>query len=415
MKKAILILSHQLLSMVDPLKHRLMQGGYGYFILSSASARSAAPAWHADPEDIKITEGLHLTRQDIDAVVADTAQTHEFIGCISVWDGYRGLMAYANQRFGAQDIREETVALLRDKLAMRNRLCRAGLSRVSAQVLDEDIYQSITEPEKYFIKPRIGLASMGTFPASQLTSYAQLAPLRQHAASDKQYAGVFPPDNDFIIEGLINGTECSFEVSLHQGRLEVLAVHEKLEVSQAAFSVLEGACVCPPRALSTVQLAAGTRLLEQVMATLGVETGVYHVELKCDAQDHWEVIEINPRIGGAYIVESTRLHSGVCLLQRWLALITGAPLAAKRPEQRSTFFRVFFGQPGKTLSRLECTPTGPAAVKDTLLFKPHDTLPQVEREIFLGMALWDITDMPPADQPAFFSRTQGYITTEYLA
>ncbi len=415
MKKAVLILSHQLLSMVDPIKTLLARDGYRYFILSSASARLTVPAWTAAPEDMKITAGLHLTQQDIDETVAETAHTHHFVGCISVWDGYRGLMAYANQRFSAQDIREETVTLLRDKWAMRTRLHQAGLSRVSAQVLTKDIYQSITAPAHYFIKPRIGLASMGTFPATALTSYAQLAQLQRRAAEDAHYAGVFQPDNPFIIEGLITGTECSFEVSLHQGQLEVLAVHEKLDVSQAAFSVLEGACVCPPRTISAARLAAATALLEKVMATLGVETGVYHIEMKCSAQDHWEVIEINPRIGGAYIVDSTRLHSGVCLLQRWLALITGAPLAEKAPEQRSTFFRVFFGQPGKTLSRLQRTPMEPAALKDTLMFKPHDTLPQVEREIFLGMALWDITTMPPAEQPAFFSRTQGYITTEYQA
>ncbi len=42
------------------------------------------------------------------------------------------------------------------------------------------------------------------------------------------------------------------------------------------------------------------------MKALGADTGVYHVEMKFDPQLQWEVVEINPRIGGAYIVDSTK-------------------------------------------------------------------------------------------------------------
>ncbi|QCR35556.1 acetyl-CoA carboxylase biotin carboxylase subunit family protein [Nissabacter sp. SGAir0207] len=415
MKKSVLILSHQTLSMVDPIKQIVESWGYGYFILSSAPTRQAPPAWSAAPGDHRMTAGLHLTHTDIDQVVRDTEQTHQFMGCISVWDGYRHLMAYANQMFNATDITEETVALLRDKWRMRNRLAATGLSRVSCHLLDEARFQSITDREKYFIKPRTGLASMGTFPAASLTAYGQLAQLRAQAVADRSYAGVFSDEANFIIEGLIDGVECSFEISLDQGALAVLAVHEKLEVAQSGFAMLEGASLCPPRSLSTAQIEAGVALLRCVMATLGADTGVYHVEMKCDASGHWEIIEINPRIGGAYIVESTRLHSGVCLLRQWLALIIDGPRQARQAGARHLFFRVFFGVPGRTLARIGRHAGLPQALKESLLYQPGDTLPQVEREIFLGMALWNVTELTTGERAVLIAASQRYIDTEYLA
>lgn len=120
-----------------------------------------------------------------------TGKNVDFAGCLSVWDGYRHLMSYANHIFGARDISEEVVARLRDKLVMRQVLQAAGLTAVTSQVLNEALFESISHPEQYFIKPRIGLASMGTFPAKSLTEYTQLEHLWMRAAEDKNYEGIF--------------------------------------------------------------------------------------------------------------------------------------------------------------------------------------------------------------------------------
>ncbi|UJR53377.1 ATP-grasp domain-containing protein [Dickeya zeae] len=413
MNKAILILSHQLLSMVEPLKNIIEKNGYVCFVLSSASERIEKPQWSLDTQHAHITSSLHLTATDIDEFLTKYSEGIQFIGCISVWDAYRGLMSYANKIFGANDIGEEIVRNLRDKFLMRNKLYEAGLSKVSCQLLNESVYQSITTPENYFIKPRVGLASMGTFPATSLTSYSQLDMLWERAAKDKNYDGVFSQKNGFIIEDFISGIECSFEISLNNFQVDTLAVHEKLDVMQEAYSVLEGACICPPRSLSEEQINTGKVILGHVMKTLGVHTGVYHVEMKCTPSGDWEVIEINPRIGGAYIVDSTKIHSGACLLETWLMLIINRYRPREIQSERSTFFRVFFGQSGKTLHSINRTTTNPPVLREKILYKPHDTLPCVEREIFLGMALWDITGMSSVEQPVFFNQTNNYLTTEY--
>ncbi|EPZ6098334.1 ATP-grasp domain-containing protein [Klebsiella aerogenes] len=413
MNKAILILSHQLLSMVAPIKKIVEDNGYACYVLSSTSSKATAPQWEIDEKQFSITSSLYLEKADIDLFLQTTGKNVDFAGCLSVWDGYRHLMSYANHIFGARDIGEEVVARLRDKLVMRQVLQAAGLTAVTSQVLNEALFESISHPEQYFIKPRIGLASMGTFPAKSLTEYAQIEHLWMRAAEDKNYEGIFSRDNGFILEGFISGVECSFEIAIDNGVMDVLAVHEKLDVTQETYSVLEGACICPPRSLTTAQVEAGKVRLDEIMKALGADTGVYHVEMKFDPQLQWEVVEINPRIGGAYIVDSTKIHSGACLLETWLMLILGRSHVRSAAPARTTFFRVFFGQSGKTLLRIQRSTLELPAVQEKVLYKALDKLPSVEREIFLGMALWDITDMAISEHPIFFKQTNDYLITEY--
>lgn len=413
MNATILILSHQLLSMVEPIKKIIEEKGYTCFILSSRSEKAEKPQWLLNTPFAHVTSSLHLNDTDIEEFLDKYGKGIQFVGCLSVWEGYRELMSRVNQRFGANDISEETVRNLRDKLAMRTKLRDAGLSTVSCQVLNESIYQSIAASDNYFIKPRIGLASMGTFPAKSLAAYSQLETLWLRASEDRNYDGVFSRDSQFIIEDFISGTECSFEISLNNFQIDVLAVHEKLDIMQETFSVLENACVCPPASLSEARIHVGKQFLGEVMKTLGVHTGIYHVEMRCDASSHWEIIEINPRIGGAFIVDSTKIHSGACLLETWLMLILGKYRRRETCPVRTTFFRVFFGLSGQKIKSIQRTSVSPSALQDKIFYKPHDTLPCVEREIFLGMALWDITDIPETERPAFFQQTSNYLVTEY--
>ena len=413
MNKAVLILSHQLLSMVEPIKNIIEHYGYTCYVLSSTSDKKSVPLWNIDEKQIHITSTLHLNHDDIDNFLQVTGKNVDFVGCISVWDGYRGLMAYANGLFGARDIGENTVAKLRDKLIMRNILCENNLSVVTSQVLNEDVFNSINNAENYFIKPRIGLASMGTFPAKSLSTYSMLDELWNSAAEDKNYEGIFSRDNGFIIEDLIVGVECSFEIAIDNGVIDVLAIHEKLDVTQEAYSVLEGACICPPHSLNQSQLEAGKSKLSDIMEVLGADTGVYHVEMKFDPQRQWEVVEINPRIGGAYIVDSTKIHSGVCLLDTWFMLILGREPTRKIFPERITFFRVFFGQSGKTLQQIQRNVLSLPVIQEKIIYNPLDKLPSVEREIFLGMALWDITEMEISEYSSFFNKTNNYLIAEY--
>ncbi|TJZ66837.1 ATP-grasp domain-containing protein [Chitiniphilus eburneus] len=415
MKQGFLILSHQGLSMVAPLAAELARRGYAACVLSSASARGLHPEWAEQVDHAAFTDDHALSWPQVDTHLDTLAGQYRMVGCISVWDGYRGLMAQANQRLGACDVPATVIDALRDKLAMRDTLARHGLTKKTAQPLTPERFAALEHRAAHFIKPRTGLASFGTFRADRLTHFDELAALWRLACEDAAYSGIFSGEPAFIVEDLIRGPECSFEVSVERGCVCVHAVHEKIDLQSHGRTTLENACTCPPLSLPPQAAASGHDFIARCLAAFGIQSGVYHIEARHHPEDGWEIIEINPRIGGAYIVDSTQLHSGVDLLARWLDLLTGRIAAPAHNERRHTFFRVFFGESGRTVRQLSRRDTGQPALRDKLFVREGERLPQVEREIFIGQALWDITALSTAERARFVIDSQAHFAIEYHA
>jgi hypothetical protein len=82
---------------------------------------------------LEIPDDHALTMQDIEAYLARLPGEITLLACISVWDGYRELMAQTNGLLGATNLNVTSVTRLRDKLTMRRWLHRDRLSRVQPQ------------------------------------------------------------------------------------------------------------------------------------------------------------------------------------------------------------------------------------------------------------------------------------------
>jgi biotin carboxylase len=415
-----LVLSHQLQSMVGPLAAALNRRGIKTYVLASSPTREVDTGWRSEVELLRITEGHALHDSDVDRFLAElSAADVRLLGCLTVWDAYRELMAYANHRIGTADLSQECVRGLRDKLAMRDRLRERGLSAVTAWPLDEARYLALADRARYFVKPREGLASLGAFRADRLGDFAELDALWKEAGEDRAYAGVFTGSRSFILEEFIDGVECSFEVSVLHGEATVHAVHEKVDLQQSGRTTLENACVCPPRSLDRSEVDSGIEYVRRCLRALDVTTGVYHAEARFQRGRGWELVEANPRIGGACIVPSTRRHSGVDLLERWLDLLLDQPVTPAEPAgpgeaaAPSTFFRVFFGEPGRQVARWERRPGRIETLEDKVFVREGENLPLVDREIFVGQALWDITSLSPDVLDDFFRETESHLTVEY--
>ncbi|PKQ81580.1 ATP-grasp domain-containing protein [Aeromonas sobria] len=415
-RTGVLILSHQLLSMVAPLQQQLAARGLDCYVLSSRPSRAITPPWRDLVSQLEITDDYALTMKDIEAYLARLPGETTLLACISVWDGYRELMAQTNGILGATDLDVTSVTRLRDKLTMRRWLHRDKLSQVQAHPLIDALWHRISDRSAFFIKPRTGLASFGAFRADKLDQPSQLEELWQQACTDQAYAGVFQEEPEFIIEDLIRGSEYCFEVIVAKGQAQVVAVHEKIDMHQQGFTVLESACVCPPVSMQPVQLAEGKTFVARCLASLGITTGLFHIEAKFAEEQGWEIVEINPRIGGAYILESARHHAGVDLLSLWLDSLLSQPIQPAPPLNRRSFFRVFFGQSGRTLSRIQHQSGNEAPLLDQRLFvQEGDRLPEIEREIFIGQALWDISALPHHKFSDFAASTAHHFQVEYQA
>jgi hypothetical protein len=410
----VLILSHCGFSFVEDLATAIRARGLQPFVLSSqplpehGSARLHALRTLA--ASVLSSDAHVLAVEDVeDALVSLRESGYTVRACISVWEGYRALMAHANAQLGVDDLPVWQVDLLRDKLDLRNELHHAGLSRVRALVVTSDVLAALQrDGGAYFIKPARGIASYGAFRLSRETTWSQLDGIAAQARADTVYASALGDDVTFIAEDYLAGTEFSFEVLVSQGRPSVVGLHEKCQLTEASGTVLEDSCTSPPASLSGAQVAAGLAWLATTFDHLGLDWGCFHVEARFDGA-RWDLIEINPRVGGSLISPSVKALNGeASLLDLWLDLLLEQATPARAeafaqrlarlayaadgtpPTQVATFFRVYFAHPGE-IDSIEVQPGRRAPVIQQVLLKPGDTVPAASREVFLGQLLWQLS------------------------
>lgn len=438
--KGVLLLSHVGFSFMEDLAGTVRARGLDVHVLSSLPEpqhQEARPGALADlADDVRITSGHVLTPQDVeDHLDRLEAAGVTVLCCLTVWEGYRHLMALANARLGVPDLDEKQIPELRDKLTLRNRLADAGLSRGRAAALTPETLATRRDDvrrgdgRRWFVKPVSGIASFGTFPLTPDTTWADLERITAEAHADPVYASAFASGVEFLVEDYVPGREFSFEVIVVDDTAHVVAVHEKCEVTETAGTVLENACVSPPTSLAPEEIAAGIRWVTSVLDVLGLRWGCFHVEARY-APAGWDLIEVNPRVGGSLISPSVAaLTGGPGLLDLWLdSLLTAhapAGFLAKLKELSydadgtarsayATFFRVFFADPG-TIRAVGPNPELPLRpVLSQILLKPGDVVESSSREVFLGQVLWR---MDRADRdtvlPALLPASEHAIEIEY--
>ncbi|MDF5832665.1 ATP-grasp domain-containing protein [Pseudomonas syringae] len=411
-RPGVLILSHCGFSFLEDLKEELHRRQLRCFVLTSLPLPEHVPARLEQIQgwaDRLYTADSHQLRlEDVNNALQTLRKAGEQVTCcISVWEGYRHLMAVANAAVGTYDIDARQALALRNKLEVRNQLAEAGLSQANAYALTAPVLETLqAKNQRYFIKPIHGIASYAAFPMRKDTTWEALEKLRKDSVQDTVYASAFNDGLQFMAEDYIAGQEFSFETLLVDGQAHVVAVHEKYEVTETADTVLEDSCTTPPASLDQAQIAAGLQWLKNVLGCMGLKWGCYHVEARFTGQ-HWDLIEINPRVGGSLISHSVEaVTAGHSMLSLWLDLLlasqddalprealvqrlaqSGWQADGSSAQTTATFFRVYFAKPG-TLSSVILNEQALAPVVKHILLKAGDVIPAHAREVFLGQLLW---------------------------
>lgn len=403
----VLILSHCGYSFVEDLVAAIGRRQLRAHVLTSQplpehanrldALRALAGSLHAGDAHVLSTGDVDRT---LDALQASGVRV---LACISVWEGYRALMAHANARLGVADLAPALVDSLRDKLHVRNALHADGLSRRRAYALTPDMLGQLqARGGEYFVKPVQGIASYGAFRLTRETTWATLDAIARQAQADTVYASVIGEGVRFIAEEYVNGTECSFEVLVVDGSPYVVAIHEKCELTEANGTVLEDSCTSPPVSIAALHCAQGIAWLRSVFARLAIDWGCFHVEARFDGT-RWDLIEINPRVGGSLISPSVKALTGdTNLLDLWLHVLLDADGAhaslsrlaytgeGETPSPNATFFRVYFASPGRIDEiRINALPRAPVVTQ--VLLEAGDEVDPASREVFLGQLLWSMT------------------------
>ncbi|UYH51405.1 ATP-grasp domain-containing protein [Candidatus Kirkpatrickella diaphorinae] len=311
-------------------------------------------------------------------------------------------MAYANERLGVQDVAPALVPLLRNKLYVRNVLHAGGLSQVKAETLTPERLQTLQGTgADYFIKPVQGIASYGTFKLTPDLTWATLERIAEQIRQDTVYANVIGSGVEFLVEDYLDGAEFSFEVLVLKGEAFILAIHEKCGLTEDRVTVLEESCTSPPISIGHEATAAGISWIQSVLQCLEVTDGCFHIESRYNGS-RWDLIEVNPRIGGSLISHSVEALNGeASMLTLWLdLLLEGAafrptlqrlsyPDHGAAPGETATFFRVYFASPGRIARIVENPIPWSPRIKQVLL-QAGDEIPDTAREVFLGQFLWQL-------------------------
>ncbi|MBD0674488.1 acetyl-CoA carboxylase biotin carboxylase subunit family protein [Streptomyces sp. CBMA156] len=427
MKRAILLLMHQGKSYTEEIAAATAGLDLALVALSSRpEAPEVLEASRRHLADCVVTEEPELCSGDLDKAVRELADRgYRVEAAIASFEGYRLLMAELNERLGAHDSAAAVLRLCLDKYELRRHLFAAGLSEVRLHRLAPGVKPELDPSTRWFVKPVRGASSFATFVLDDVDDLADLPALQEQMRADRRMKAIFMDRYDFLVEEYVEGPEFSFETFVLDGRVHHLCVHEKARVERLERTTLEGMSVSPPVSLDRELVLEGADHVTRCLAALaehGMIAGVFHIEVKYwESRKRWEIIEINPRMGGSLINASVRTVTGHSLLDLWTeslllpdagqdafhdrltrasqleALRTGTPT-------RATVFLSKYGEKGRTVDAIRFEPpTRPPRILRVHVAEGTE-LEASDRGICLMDALWDVAADDLEAETAFLDR-----------
>jgi len=411
--KSLLLFAHQGRAYLALVQQALDRLGVVCLVLSShpRDARDLEQLKDQMPARLWSVDDEYLAESHVARVLEQAREEgYEVVASLATFEGYRMLMAHTNRVLQAYDADPAAVAHGMDKYLCRRSLVERGLSRSTITLLSiENIDALRTSERKLFVKPRRGAGSFACFRLDETFNADKLHALQQQMQDDLAFRAIFAGKFDFIVEDYIGGDEYSFEVLVVGGESYVIGVHAKY-LDDSGGIVLEVGNSCPAPRLSDSQQLAGESYIAECLAALQLSEGCYHIEARYDpGNDHWDIIEINVRMGGALINQSIGVFTGgISMLELWAQALcsnTDAERAslsdelsglreswrrAKGSISHGTVFFSRYGERNRILKRIstENLPRKPDICE--IPVREGSRLPNSERGIFILNALWKV-------------------------
>ncbi|MGL5087725.1 MAG: ATP-grasp domain-containing protein [Clostridium sp.] len=158
----------------------------------------------------------------------------------------------------------------------------------------------------------------------------------------------FMPDTTkeyWIVEEYLEGIEISVESYTFNSETQVIAIHDKYcDVCEPYF--IEKTFVTPPPRFTIEQIAEIEDMTKRVLAAIGYDYGVSHVEMKITKSGP-RLLEINARIGGGLNIESVFRSTGVNLLEVLLDIRAGKKPDLKINNRKNVAFTLVVAEEGE--------------------------------------------------------------------
>jgi predicted ATP-grasp superfamily ATP-dependent carboligase len=230
-------------------------------------------------------------------------------GVIGIFQAQALPVAELAQRLGLPGARPAAVAAARDKLRCRRLLHEAGVPSTAYREVDNaEQVQRFAQAHGYpvIVKPATGVGKLLTQllhdGASVENYFGQLAQASANMAPvfQREVAG------RMIVEQHLAGPLFSVEIGAHNGRFTTFMVSQRKRTEHDEIVELG---TTMPAGLAAEEKAAVCSYVEWVLEVLGLDLGIFHVELILTAQGP-RLVEVNPRLMGGNMPELYALATG---------------------------------------------------------------------------------------------------------
>lgn len=242
--------------------------------------------------------------------IVEYAREHPIHAVLGVDDSATELAALANDALGLAQNSPRAAEAARDKLLMRTLMSQGGapcpIFRPFALTDDPAaIAAQVSSP--CVLKPTRLSGSRGVIRANTPSEFvAAFQRLRRILLQE----GFAEQDTVFLVEDFIPGFEVALEGLLTGGELKVLALFDKPDPLDGPF--FEETIYVTPSRLPADTQAAIARCVSVASASLGLQEGPVHAELRVNEQGPW-MLEIAGRSIGGLCSTVLEFGAGICL------------------------------------------------------------------------------------------------------
>lgn len=372
-----------------------------------------------------ISKNNFLEFEDVKKVI--DATEIKFNACFTTFENYRVFMSRVNRILGVNDISETSLKNLIDKYKLRNSLYSNALSSSDARIVTENF--KLDSKIKYFIKPRIGIGSISTKRVFGNLSNEEIKEMKENIKRDSASI-LYNPQNELICEKYFEGREYSVELLIHNSEVYIFAVHEK-KIKECDYTVVEELFISPPRMLKNEELGQLYEFVENVCKVMKLSFGAYHFELKYLDNQKWEIIEVNPRVGGGLINASTKYRIDyIPLLECWILSILSSinknflaylipalyqcENKNKKDNNITTIIRFYCLEPGKVVHSLSYNKISQSPKFTLIDIEFPYMVPSVKKEYPYICVLWVINEKSKSIMQESLDEFYNYIQINYM-
>jgi biotin carboxylase len=242
--------------------------------------------------------------------IVDFARDHPLTAILSVDDSASELAAHASLALGLAHNSPQSAEAARDKLLMRRLMSAGGAPCPVFRdfLLSDDptwLATQVTYP--CVVKPRRLSGSRGVIRANNPDEFVSAFQRLKRLLLSEGYS---EQGTSFLVEDFIPGFEVALEGLLTHGQLKVLALFDKPDPLDGPFFE-ETIYVTPSRLPEQTQQAIANSVAIAA-ASLGLQEGPVHAELRVNEQGPW-MLEMAGRSIGGLCSTILEFGAGMCL------------------------------------------------------------------------------------------------------